>query len=121
MTGPTDVEASGVRLYLNHSMSTPGHKRKRSLQDSPVNLTTMQVARKQLLALQEELSGIQEIELSEMEEIMKHVDALAVILGSGKKLVSNTVICSDFPSLTRIVFRNFPFHQFSVQISRTWD
>jgi len=72
-------------------MSTLGHKRKRSLQDSPVDLTTMQVARKRLLALQEELSGIQETEL-EMEEIMKHVDALAVILGTGKKLVSSIVI-----------------------------
>jgi hypothetical protein len=28
----------------------------------------------------------------EMEEIMKHVDALAVILGTGKKLVSTIVI-----------------------------
>jgi hypothetical protein len=72
-------------------MSTLGHKRKRSLQDSPVDLTTMQVARKRLIALQEELSGIQETEL-EMEEIMKHVDALAVILGTGKKLVSRVVI-----------------------------
>ena len=72
-------------------MSTLGHKRKRSLQDSPVDLTTMQVARKRLIALQEELSGIQETEL-EMEEIMKHVDALAVILGTGKKLVSSVVI-----------------------------
>ena len=72
-------------------MSTLGHKRKRSLQDSPVDLTTMQVARKRLIALQEELSGIQETEL-EMEEIMKHVDALALILGTGKKLVSSIVI-----------------------------
>ena len=84
-------------------MSTLGHKRKRSLQDSPVDLTTMQVARKRLLALQEELSGIQETEL-EMEEIMKHVDALAVILGTGKKLVSSIVIGFHTSCLWKLSF-----------------
>lgn len=64
-----------------------GHKRKRSIQDTPVDLTKMQLARQRLSALQEELSGIEETE-TEMEEIMKHVDALQGILGSTKKLVS---------------------------------
>lgn len=69
-------------------MSTQkGHKRKRSIQDTPVDLTKMQLARQRLSALQEELSGIEETE-TEMEEIMKHVDALQGILGSAKKLVS---------------------------------
>jgi predicted component of type VI protein secretion system len=69
-------------------MSTQkGHKRKRSIQDTPVDLTKMQLARQRLSALQEELSGIEETE-TEMEEIMKHLDALQGILGSTKKLVS---------------------------------
>ena len=42
-----------------------------------------------LIALQE-LSGVQETEV-EMEEIMKHVDALAIILSTGKKLVSSNI------------------------------
>ncbi|KAF8313735.1 hypothetical protein F5887DRAFT_1151878 [Amanita rubescens] len=54
-------------------MST--QKRKRSIQDTPVDLTKMQLTRQRLSALQEELSGIEETE-TEMEEIMKHVDAL---------------------------------------------
>ncbi|KAF8630468.1 hypothetical protein AX17_005409 [Amanita inopinata Kibby_2008] len=67
-------------------MSTQkGHKRKRSIQDTPVDLTKMQLARYRLSALQEELSGIEETE-AEMEEIMKHVDALQGILGNTKKL-----------------------------------
>ncbi|KAF8691862.1 hypothetical protein AX14_002732 [Amanita brunnescens Koide BX004] len=66
-------------------MSTQkGNKHKRSIQDAPVDLTKMQLARQRLSALQEELSGIEETE-TEMEEIMKHVDALQGILGSTKK------------------------------------
>lgn len=70
-------------------MSTQkSHKRKRSIQDTPVDPTKMQLARRRLSALQEEsVSGIEETK-TEMEEIMKHVDALQGILGSAKKLVS---------------------------------
>lgn len=62
-------------------------KRKRSLYECLVDLTKTQAARKCLLALQEELNGIQETEL-EMEGTMKKFDALDAILGSRKKLVS---------------------------------
>lgn len=42
-------------------MSTQkNHKRKRSIQDTPVEPTKMQLARRRLSALQEELSGIEE-------------------------------------------------------------
>jgi len=65
-------------------MSEKTHKRKRSIQDAPVDLTKMQLARQRLSALQEELAGIQETE-HEMEEVMKHVEALQDILGTAKK------------------------------------
>lgn len=45
------------------------HKRKRSLQDSPVDLTLMKQARKCLVALQEELDGVVETS-SEITAIM---------------------------------------------------
>lgn len=50
------------------------------------DLTKMQLVR-QHSALQEELIGIEDTD-NEMEEIMKHVDALQGILGSTGKLVS---------------------------------
>lgn len=67
-------------------MSAPpkGHKRKRSIHDTPVDLTRMQLAWR---ALQEELSGIEETE-AEMAEITTHVDALQGIPRSTRKLVS---------------------------------
>ncbi|KAJ7470162.1 hypothetical protein B0H11DRAFT_1812624 [Mycena galericulata] len=65
-------------------MSTQGHKRKRSLQDSPVDLTLMQKARKCLVALQEELDGVVET-TNEITAIMTQVDALQAILGTAKK------------------------------------
>jgi hypothetical protein len=70
-------------------MSAPpkSRKRKRSIHDTAVDQTKMQLAIQQLSALQEEFSGIEETE-AEMAEIMKHVDALQGILGSTKKLVS---------------------------------
>ena len=68
-------------------MSEKSHKRKRSIQDTPVDLTMMQLARQQLTALQQELAGIQETE-KEMEELMTHLDALQEILGTAKKPVS---------------------------------
>ncbi|KAJ8455199.1 hypothetical protein ONZ51_g12578 [Trametes cubensis] len=66
-------------------MSEKSHKRKRSIQDTPVDLTKMQLAKRHLVALQEELAGVQETEET-MEEAMRLVDALASILGTAKKL-----------------------------------
>jgi hypothetical protein len=66
----------------------PTHKRKRSLQDMPVDLTKMQLAKQRLQALQEELSGIEET-TDEMGQIMVHVDALQDILKTTKKLVGD--------------------------------
>ncbi|KAJ7715910.1 hypothetical protein DFH07DRAFT_862573 [Mycena maculata] len=67
-------------------MSQPGkgHKRKRSLQDSPVDLTVMQKARSCLLSLQEELEGIEET-AGEISAIMAQVEVLQRILGTAKK------------------------------------
>ncbi|SJL03466.1 uncharacterized protein ARMOST_06822 [Armillaria ostoyae] len=66
-------------------MSSSTHERKRSLQDSPVNLTKMQMARTHLRALEEELRGIEETE-EEIQQIMSHTDALEAILGATKKV-----------------------------------
>ncbi|TFY76544.1 hypothetical protein EWM64_g7469 [Hericium alpestre] len=60
------------------------HKRKRSLQDSPVDLTKMRMAMNRLGALKEELEGIEETE-GELKALMLHVDALEAILGTAKK------------------------------------
>ncbi|KIJ15494.1 hypothetical protein PAXINDRAFT_168983 [Paxillus involutus ATCC 200175] len=49
----------------------------------PVDLTKMRLARQGLTALQEELAGIEETE-HEMEEVMKHVEALEYILSTAK-------------------------------------
>ena len=54
-------------------------KHKRSIRE------TAQLARQRLSALQEELSGIEEIE-TKKEVIKKHVDALQGILGDTKSL-----------------------------------
>ncbi|KAF9029260.1 hypothetical protein BDZ89DRAFT_1014507 [Hymenopellis radicata] len=62
------------------------HKRKRSIPDSPVDLTKMQLARQRLLALQDELVCVEET-TEEMAQIMDHVHALQEILGTTKKLV----------------------------------
>jgi hypothetical protein len=67
---------------FRETLSPPkSHKRKRSIHDTPVDLTKMQLARQRLSALQEELRGIEETE-AEMAEIMIHVNALQGILGS---------------------------------------
>jgi len=63
------------------------HKRtKRSLRDTPVNLSKMRIALNRLTALKEELDGIKEIE-KEMESVMEHVNALEEILSRAKKPV----------------------------------
>ncbi|KAJ7749182.1 hypothetical protein B0H16DRAFT_1551903 [Mycena metata] len=65
-------------------MSNYGHKRKRRLQDSPVDLTLMKKARTCLVALQEELDGVVET-TSQITAIMTHLDALQAVLGTAKK------------------------------------
>lgn len=62
------------------------HKRKRSLQDSPVDLTKMKMAMQRVQALREELAGIEETE-GEMEALVTHVNSLEEILRSAKKPV----------------------------------
>jgi hypothetical protein len=67
-------------------MSTKGHKRKRSIQDTPVDLSKMKIAMNHLIFLKEELDGIQETE-GEMNAVMEHVHSLQKILESAKKPV----------------------------------
>ena len=68
-------------------MSERGHKRKRSLQDSPVDLSKMRMALNRLEALKEELDGIEETE-EELHTILEHVVTLENILKGAKKRVS---------------------------------
>ena len=70
-------------------MST-GHKCKRRLQDTHVDLMKMKMALHQLNELKEELDGIEETE-DEMTSIMEHLDALHEILNNAKKPVSYAV------------------------------
>ncbi|KDQ55015.1 hypothetical protein JAAARDRAFT_134414 [Jaapia argillacea MUCL 33604] len=63
-----------------------GHKRKRSLQESTVDLTKMTMALQRLNSLKEELDGIEETE-QEMGAVMEHVEALEEILNIAKKPV----------------------------------
>lgn len=95
-----------------------GHKRKRSLQDTPVDLTKMQLARQRLAALQEELSGIKETE-TEMEEIMNHVDALQSILGNTKKLVSR-IVKGVSVSCPTYLPENFVFFRTTIRSLQHW-
>ncbi|KAL0945712.1 hypothetical protein HGRIS_014860 [Hohenbuehelia grisea] len=64
-------------------MSQQTHKRKRSLQDSPVDVSKFQQALNRLQSLKEELDGITETE-AEIEEVMNHVYALETILKTAK-------------------------------------
>jgi hypothetical protein len=67
-------------------MSKRGHKRKRSLQDSHLDLSKMRMALNRLEALKEELDGIEETE-EELQTISDHVLALENILKGAKKPV----------------------------------
>lgn len=62
------------------------HKRKRSLEDSIVNLSKMRMALNCLETLKEELDGIEETQ-AEIKEIWQHVRTLEVILQGAKKQV----------------------------------
>ena len=67
-------------------MSERGHKRKRSLQDSPIDVSKMRMALNRLDALKAELDGIQETE-EELDGISKYVLALEDSLKGAKKPV----------------------------------
>ena len=67
-------------------MSERGHKRKRSLQDSPIDVSKMRMALNRLDALKAELDGIQETE-EELDGISKHDLALEDILTGAMKPV----------------------------------
>jgi hypothetical protein len=62
------------------------HKRKRSLQDSTVDLSKMRMALNCLESLKEELNGIEKTE-EELQTITEHVQALENILRGAKKPV----------------------------------
>jgi len=65
---------------------TSSVKRKRSLQDLPVDLTIMQRAKSSLLSLQKELEGIEET-TEGIASIMTQIEALQNILRKAKKPV----------------------------------
>ncbi|GLB44047.1 hypothetical protein LshimejAT787_1502310 [Lyophyllum shimeji] len=77
-------------------MSERTHKRKRSLQDSTVDLSKMRMALSRLEALKEELDGIEETE-EELHNISEHVLALENILKGAKKprVTFSTVASED--------------------------
>lgn len=62
------------------------HKRKRSIQDTPINLNRIRSAMHRVSVLKEELAGIEETEV-EVEAMMQHVSALEEILRGAKKPV----------------------------------
>ncbi|KAF9443433.1 hypothetical protein P691DRAFT_808967 [Macrolepiota fuliginosa MF-IS2] len=70
------------------------HKRKRSIQDSPVDISKTRQASIHLAALKEELEGIQETE-AEMNAITQHMGALEDILSKAAKPKVSFSIVSD--------------------------
>ena len=79
------------------------HKRKRNLQDSPVDISKMRILTTSLEALREELSGIDETE-EEMEEVIKHVNELDCILKEAKRVVRSK--CSCLSCWQKVTFSN---------------
>ncbi|KAJ7194324.1 hypothetical protein GGX14DRAFT_378060 [Mycena pura] len=73
------------------SHSGQGYKRKRSLHDSPVDLTIVQQATSSLLSLKQELGGIYET-TEEITEIMARVERLGGIIKTAKKPVRSYVV-----------------------------
>ena len=84
---------------------TKGRKRKRSLQDTPVDLGKMRLAMNRLGALKEELNDIEETE-NEMDAIMAHVAALEEILRGAKKPVSDLSLCDVYCITEDYILRN---------------
>ena len=67
-------------------MSERALKRKRSLHDTPVDLSKMRVALNHVDALKRELNGIEETE-EDLRTILNHVYALENVLKGAKKHV----------------------------------
>lgn len=80
---------------------TQGHKRKRSIQDTPVNLNKIRAAMLRLEVLKEELADIEETE-GEVEALMAHVTALEGILRGAKKPVC--VLACTYSKLLFLMF-----------------
>lgn len=60
------------------------HKRKRSLAETPVDISKLRAAQNRLASLKEEVGDIEETK-DEMAKVMEHIRALEVILGNVKK------------------------------------
>ncbi|KAF8189256.1 hypothetical protein K438DRAFT_1676943 [Mycena galopus ATCC 62051] len=61
-----------------------GHKRKRSLDDDPVDVSKLHRLKQHMALLREELEGIEETE-GELDTVMKHIGNLETILADVKK------------------------------------
>ena len=90
--------------YLSPILMERTHKRKRSLQDSTVNLSKMRMALNRLESLKEELYGIEETE-EELQTITDHVLALENILKG-----ANRTCFLFFLSYVSGVGSRFDFH-----------
>ena len=73
------------------TVSEMRHKRKGSLQDSPVDMSQMRMVSNCLDALKEELDGIKEME-GEAEKITVYVEALGEILKGSEKPVRSLAL-----------------------------
>jgi hypothetical protein len=77
-----------------------GDTRKRSTQDTPVNLSKMTMAINHLVALETELHGIQDAE-REMDAVMEHFHALQEIFENTRKPVCKACSLSYMSSSPR--------------------
>ena len=82
---PSQIETDSSSDNLTTPL--PSHKRKRSLQDSTVDLSKMRMALNRLEALKEELDGIEETE-DELCIVLKHITAVEDTLKGAKKETS---------------------------------
>jgi hypothetical protein len=77
-----------------------GGPQERSIQDTPVDLSKLEMAIKHLVVLKVELRGIQETR-REMDAVMEHVYALREILENAKKPVCQVLPLSFMSSSPR--------------------
>ncbi|KAJ7814330.1 hypothetical protein B0H14DRAFT_2376063 [Mycena olivaceomarginata] len=75
-------------MSSTESSSTKGHKRKRSLDEDPVNVDQLHQLKKHMALLREELDGIEETE-GELDTVMTHIGNLERILADVKKPFSS--------------------------------
>ena len=68
------------------STSNQGHKRKRSVDDTPIDIGLLRKAKKQIEVLRQHLADIEETE-EEMGAVMLHLQGLEKILSGAKKPV----------------------------------